>query len=212
MYSRRWRRRCARPAAGPGARRAVEHVGVQAGENLDERGRGRGGEALQARASPAGREADAGSALGRTRRSRSRHGPASFAATAITMVATDSAARACCGNRAHHEDTPTGFAVDERSSRVAFASPLWGIVEAAKLLARVAGQRGLPWGKVAGVGSGKAAGSAPHALRRRFLHCRPRAGEGCAPAKRGSQDEEPRVVGNPAKLLLGQPPASGRGP
>ena len=32
---------------GPGARRAVEHVGVQA---LDERGRGRGGEALQARA------------------------------------------------------------------------------------------------------------------------------------------------------------------
>ena len=32
---------------GPGARRAVEHVGVQVGENLDERGRGRGGEAPQ---------------------------------------------------------------------------------------------------------------------------------------------------------------------
>ena len=28
----------------------LEHVGVQAGENLDERSRGRGGEALQARA------------------------------------------------------------------------------------------------------------------------------------------------------------------
>ena len=32
---------------GPGARRAVEHIGVQVGENLDERGRGRGGEAPQ---------------------------------------------------------------------------------------------------------------------------------------------------------------------
>ena len=32
---------------GPGARRAVERIGVQVGENLDERGRGRGGEAPQ---------------------------------------------------------------------------------------------------------------------------------------------------------------------
>ena len=32
---------------GPGARRAVEHIGVQVGENLDERGRRRGGEAPQ---------------------------------------------------------------------------------------------------------------------------------------------------------------------
>ena len=52
------------------------------------------------------------------------------------------AGRACCGNRASHEDTPTGFAAAGRSTaagRLRFATS--GIVEAAKLLARVAGQR-----------------------------------------------------------------------
>ena len=131
---------------GPGARRAVEHVGVQAGENLDERGRGRGGEALQARAverpqgaklmlgQPLGELADRGRATvsGKLRGDRDGHDggqriapPARAAEIGHTMQTLPQASQSMSGPR----------------SWVAFASPLWGIVEAAKLLARVAGQR-----------------------------------------------------------------------
>ena len=131
---------------GPGARRAVEHVGVQAGENLDERGRRRGGEAPQTGAverpqgaklilgQPLGELADRGRATvsGKLRGDRDGHDggeriapPARAAEIGHTMKTLPHASQSMSGPR----------------SWVAFVSPLWGIVEAAKLLARVAGQR-----------------------------------------------------------------------
>ena len=114
---------------GPGARRAVEHIGVQVGENLDERGRGRGGEAPQTGAveRPQGTKLMLGQRLGELRRLRSHRGirQASRRPRWPGWWPADSAARACCGNRAHHEDTPTGFAVDGRSTvagRLRFAT------------------------------------------------------------------------------------------
>ena len=131
---------------GPGARRAVEHIGVQVGENLDERGRGRGGEAPQTGAveRPQGTKLMLGQRLGeladcgRTVVSGKLRGdrdgqdggqriapPARAAEIGHTMKTLPQASQSMGGPR----------------SRVAFASPLWGIVEAAQLLARVAGQR-----------------------------------------------------------------------
>ena len=131
---------------GPGARRAVEHIGVQVGENLDERGRGRGGEAPQTGAverpqdtklmlgQRLGELADCGRTVvsGKLRGDRDGQDggeriapPARAAEIGHTMKTLPQASQSMGGPR----------------SRVAFASPLWGIVEAAQLLARVAGQR-----------------------------------------------------------------------
>ena len=73
---------------GPGARRAVEHIGVQVGENLDERGRGRGGEAPQTGAveRPQGTKLMLGHAWENSPIAVAPWYPASFAATAMARI------------------------------------------------------------------------------------------------------------------------------
>ena len=155
---------------GPGARRAVEHIGVQVGENLDERGRGRGGEAPQTGAveRPQGTKLMLGQRLGE------------LADCGRTVVSgklrgdrdPDRGQRIAPPARAaeigHTMDTPTGFAVDGRSTvagRLRFATlghRRGGTVARARR--GPAGRRtsfGLPWGtQVAGVPGLRACGPA----------------------------------------------------
>ena len=174
---------------GPGACGAVERIGVQVGEDLDERGRGRGGEAPQTGAveRPQGTKLMLGQRLGE------------LAERGRTVVSgelrgdrdgQDRGERVAPPARAAelghtHEDTPTGFAADGRST--ARGSPslrhFGPSSRRAQLLARVAGQRidqdllgsavGDPGGGRAGL-AGKAAGVAQRLPVRRPVA---RAGE-----------------------------------
>ena len=114
---------------GPGTRGAVERVGVKRGEDLDERGCRRSGEAPQAMAveRPQGAKLALGQSLGRTRRSRWRRGSrrASRPPRWSGAWQADSAARARRGTPARREDTRTGFEAESRSTvggRLRFAS------------------------------------------------------------------------------------------
>ena len=137
---------------GPGARGAVERVGVQRGEDLDERGRGRGGEAPQAMAvkRPQGAKLALGQSLGEL---ADRGGAVVPGELRGHRDGQDGGERVTPPARAtelrHGAKTLPQASKPSRGprSRVAFASPLGPVVEAAQLLARVCGpadRRGPP--------------------------------------------------------------------